>query len=91
LWQPGSARDTILCIPSHKEIRVRNLPTIFIPILIAAIGFTQLARNPRFAAFHTVDALQLLGCGACFGMALMATLGRLKPRNSEAAKESDRS
>lgn len=91
MWRPGSARDTILGIPSHKEIRVRNLPTIFIPILIAAIGFTQLARNPRFAAFHTVDVLELLGCGACLGVALMATLGRLKSRDSEAAKEADRS
>ena len=50
-------------------------------LIVGLIGLLQASRNPRFAAFHTVDVLQLIGTGMCFGVALVALLGRLKPRN----------
>jgi hypothetical protein len=44
------------------------------PFLIGMIGFFTLTRRPRFELFHTVDVLQLLATGMCFGIALAALL-----------------
>jgi hypothetical protein len=54
--------------------------TVVIPLIVGLIGFVTLTRTPRFEAFHAVDVLQLLASGMCFGVALMAALGRLRPR-----------
>lgn len=40
------------------------------------------ARSPRFDTLHTVDVLQLLAAGMCFGVALAALIHRLKRRDS---------
>ena len=53
---------------------------VVIPCLLGLLGLATVARNPRFEAFHTVDILQLLTSGMCFGIGLMALLGRLMPR-----------
>lgn len=50
-------------------------------ILVGSIGFLQISRQARFAAFHTVDVLQLLASGMCFGVALAAILFTLVPHN----------
>ena len=42
----------------------------FAPFLIGMIGLFSLMERPRFAAIHTVDVVQLLASGACFGVAL---------------------
>ena len=52
-------------------------------LFVGLIGFMTLTRNPRFETFHTVDVLQLLASGMCFGVGLMALLGRLRPRQDE--------
>jgi len=52
-------------------------------LIVGLIGFTTMTRNPRFETFHAVDVLQLLASGMCFGVALMALLGRLKPRRDD--------
>ena len=39
---------------------------------IGSIGLFQLMEKPRFAMYHTVDVIQLLASGACFGVALIA-------------------
>jgi len=46
----------------------------FIPIMVGCIGISNIARNPRFESFHTVDILQLIASGMCFGAALSALL-----------------
>lgn len=43
------------------------------PIVLVVFGLIALmnvARNPRFEAFHTVDVLGLMASGVCFGVAL---------------------
>lgn len=52
----------------------RLLPAVVMPFLIGMIGFFNLTRRPRFELFHTVDVLQLLATGMCFGIALAALL-----------------
>ena len=58
------------------------VPSIVAPIIIGMIGLLSLTRNPRFAAFHTVDVLQLIASGMCFGVALAALLIMLRGRRS---------
>lgn len=58
----------------------RIVAAIFIPILIGMIGFFNLTRRPRFELFHTVDVLQLLATGMCFGIALAALFAMLRGR-----------
>ena len=50
-------------------------------MILGLIGFINIARRPRFELFHTVDILQLLASGMCFGVALMILLGRMKTRD----------
>ncbi|SPE42368.1 exported hypothetical protein [Candidatus Sulfopaludibacter sp. SbA3] len=45
-------------------------PQLFVLVLIGAIGLGNVARSPRFAAFHTVDVVQLVASGICFGVVL---------------------
>lgn len=64
-------------------IRKRALGTsIVVLILIGSIGLLNLSRQVRFQAFHTVDVLQLLGTGMCYGVAL-ALLGGFRKRSEE--------
>lgn len=44
--------------------------TIAVPLIIGILALVNLMQRPRFAAFHNVDVLQLLGSGMCFGVAL---------------------
>ena len=58
------------------EPRRRRSPSIFILILVGAIGLVTLMGRPRFQTYATVDVLQLLASGLCFGLALGALLRR---------------
>jgi len=51
-----------------------------IVIMIGLIGFSTLARRPRFQDIHNVDILQLLASGACFGIGLTLLLSRRQPK-----------
>jgi len=56
---------------------------IAIPILIGSIGLMNLMHQPRFTSFRSVDVLQLIGSGMCFGVALVAWMALLRgPRNA---------
>ena len=41
----------------------------FILAVFGAIALMNVARSPRFEAFHTVDVLGLMASGVCFGVA----------------------
>jgi hypothetical protein len=43
-------------------------------LILGLVGFINVSRNPRFASIHTVDVLQLLVSGMCFGLALAALI-----------------
>ena len=57
----------------------RKIRVLFLGGLLVLFGLT---RSPRFAGSHAVVVLQLVALGICFGVALMAVLGRLKPKRS---------
>lgn len=54
-----------------------------VPILIGIIGLMPLMRNSRFAAYHTVDVLQLLASGACFGVGFTLLFASRRPSNGQ--------
>jgi hypothetical protein len=43
-------------------------------VIFGCIALTNVARNPRFQAFHTVDVLGLMASGMCFGVAFTLIL-----------------
>lgn len=53
---------------------MRNRKAAFPILFVGLIGFMNVARNPRFDAFHTVDILQLAATGVCLGLFLSAFL-----------------
>ena len=59
--------------------RKRSLSvSILILIVVGSIGFVNLTQRPRFQAFHTVDVLQLLATGMCYGIALAGIIALLR-------------
>ena len=61
---------------------MKSRKAIAIPVFIGLIGLMPLMRNPRFEMFHTVDVLQLLASGMCFGVGLAGLIAILKERPS---------
>jgi hypothetical protein len=56
---------------------------VLAPIVIGSAGFVNLMHQPRFETYRTVDVVQLLGTGACYGVALCALVLLLRgPRAS---------
>jgi hypothetical protein len=56
---------------------------IFTPTVIGSVGLVNLVHQPRFETYRTVDVVQLLGAGACYGVALVALFALLRgPRVS---------
>jgi hypothetical protein len=43
---------------------------IFIPLILAFLGFFDLTQRPTFRNFRSVDVFQLVVCGVCMGIAL---------------------
>jgi hypothetical protein len=57
-----------------EKNRRRRLAAVFIPAMVGLVGLFSLIERPRFQTFHTVDVLQLLASGMCFGIALVGLL-----------------
>jgi hypothetical protein len=52
-------------------------PTIVIwlvPLLIGFAGFYRVMQGVSFATYRTVDVVQLLGSGVCFGAAMVGII-----------------
>lgn len=57
--------------------------SIFVLLLIGSIGFLNLSRQARFQAFHTVDIIQLLATGMCYGVALAGIFSLVRGKAAE--------
>jgi hypothetical protein len=57
-----------------EQTRRRRFAAIFVPAFVGLVGLLGLINRPRFQAYHTVDVLQLLASGMCFGIALAGML-----------------
>lgn len=47
---------------------------VIIPLMIAFAGFYRVTQSPSFGMYRTVDVVQLLGSGACFGAAMVGVI-----------------
>ena len=54
----------------------RTQPVIL--VISGSLALMNVARNPRFEAFHAVDVVGLIGAGLCFGVALALLLRGLR-------------
>ena len=50
--------------------RRQVVSSVVAPVFIGLVGLYNVASKPRFEAFHTVDVIQLIATGMCFGAAL---------------------
>ena len=51
---------------------------VFMPVIIGLAGYFNLMGKPRFVEFHTVDVVQLLATGACFGIAFAVMIAIIR-------------
>ncbi|HEY7353084.1 MAG TPA: hypothetical protein VH596_10010 [Terriglobales bacterium] len=58
--------------------RQRLVTGALVPFLIGLIGMYNVAHHPRFAAIHSVDVVQLVASGMCFGVALFLIITLLR-------------
>jgi len=49
-------------------------------MMMGFIEYSNVARNPRFETYRTVDVLGLTGCGMCFGVGLTLVMMGLRAR-----------
>lgn len=52
------------------ENRRRLIPMVVIPVVLGLVNFYTVAQKPRFETFQTIDVVQLIVTGMCFGAAL---------------------
>lgn len=63
----------------------RKLFPFWFPLLFGLMGVARIFGNPRLAAIRTVDLIQLIAIGMCFGVALTTLVTFLRrPRDSQA-------
>ncbi len=53
---------------------LRSRTPFLVVLIVGLIGFSSLVARPRFQTYHTVDVLQLLASGMCFGVAFAGLL-----------------
>jgi hypothetical protein len=63
--------------------RRKGWNAIVAPLVVGLIGFFTLLQRPRFADIHTVDVVQLLASGMCFGVALAFLVFWLRNRTAD--------
>jgi hypothetical protein len=70
--------------PDNPGMQTRKsfVAAVFVPVLIGCMGLFHVTQQPRFAAFHNVDVLQLIASGMCFGVALFALLTMLRSKRA---------
>ncbi len=52
----------------------RRIAGPFIVFFVGLVGIFDLTERPSFGAIRTVDVIQLVGSGMCFGVALLALI-----------------
>ena len=59
--------------------RRRSLASaVLVPLMAGLAGLFHLMNQPRFGAIRTVDVVQLMGSGMCFGVALSALIALIR-------------
>ncbi len=56
----------------------RKVAAIFLPLLFGLMALFNFISSPRFEAYRAVDVVRLVGCGMCFGVALVGIVIALR-------------
>ena len=66
-------------MPDRKRplIAVLILP-LMIVVIVGFAGLNRVMQSPNFAMYRTVDVVQLLGSGVCFGVAMVLIINVLR-------------
>ena len=65
-------------MPNRKRPPVVAL---IIPLYFGLLGFYRVTQSPQFESYRTVDVIQLVASGGCFGVALTGLMVMLlRPR-----------
>ena len=59
-------------------MRKRQLIVGVMLLVFGTVPLLNTLSNPRLAALRAVDMVRLMASGACFGVAVVALLGRLR-------------
>jgi hypothetical protein len=62
----------------HMRPRKSLISAVILPLVVGLAGMAHLMSQPRFAAYRSVDVVQLTGSGMCFGVALFALIVLLR-------------
>ena len=56
--------------------RPKRAPVVMwiLPMIVGLSGFLRVAQSPNFALYRTVDVVQLLGSGVCFGATMVGVI-----------------
>jgi hypothetical protein len=57
------------------------IAVLILPVIVVIVGFAGLNRvmqSPNFAMYRTVDVVQFLGSGVCFGVAMVLIIIMLR-------------
>ena len=60
----------------------RPIVVWIIPLVVGFAGFYRVAQSPGFQMYRTVDIVQLLGSGVCFGAAMVGIIFMLRGAQS---------
>lgn len=63
--------------------RRRPVAAILLPLIVGLVGLSSLMNKPRFAQVQTVDVVQLLGSGVCFGVTFAVLAFWLRDRSAQ--------
>ena len=63
--------------------RRNGLAFPFAAVFVGLIGLFTLVERPRFQMYHSVDVLQLVVSGMCFGVALAWVIARFRGKPAE--------
>jgi hypothetical protein len=77
----------LICFAARTEVKMpgRRRPILFLFLFLLLFGSFALfnsLNNPRMAALHGSDFVQLIASGICFGFALAILLGWRKFRGA---------
>lgn len=78
--------------PSHRHRRQRRVQIgmAMFALCIGLVSFANVAGNPRFEPYHTLDVIRLMTAGAGFGIALVLTIQFCKRAGPQAGAPQDR-
>ena len=56
----------------------RPIVVFLIPLMVGLAGFYRVTQSPSFESYRTVDIVQLLGSGVCFGVTMIGLIFTLR-------------